>query len=117
MPLLSHYVDCGSDPIRHNPLNAMFKADNWLLAAKQKVGAKKQAAAFSGGLRRLTNDRALSVRVASSAVNHFQGGGYEPANLTALAGGTNGFENIVEPVVALPEKGIDVSFLGRPASA
>ena len=117
VPLLSHYVHCGSDPIRHNPLNPMFKADNWLLAAKQKVGAKKQAAAFDGGLRRLTNDRALSVRVASSAVNHFQGGGYEPANLTALAGETNGFENIVEPVIALPERGIDVSFLGRPASA
>ena len=114
VPLLAHYVNSGSDPIRHNPLNGMFKVDNWMLGAKQKVRTKKQATAFSGGLRRLTNDRALSVRVASSAVNHFQGGGYEPANLTALAGGTNGFENIVEPVIALPEKGIDVSFLGSP---
>jgi uncharacterized protein (DUF2235 family) len=115
--LLTHYVNSGSDPIRHNPLNPMFKVDNLILGAKMKVSTKKQAGAFSGGLRRLTNDRALSVRVASSAVTHFQEGGYEPANLKALASATNGFEDIVEPVIALPENGVDFTVLGSPAAA
>ena len=55
--------------------------------------------------------------MASSAVTHFQEGGYEPANLKAFAGATNGFDGIVEPVVALPESGVDVADLGRPQSA
>jgi hypothetical protein len=117
VPLLTHYVDSGSDPIRHNPLNPMFKFDNLFLGAKLKVSTKKQASAFSGGLRRLTNERALSVRVASSAVTHFQEGGYEPANLKAFAGATNGFADIVEPVTALPEDGVDFTVLGSSAAA
>jgi uncharacterized protein (DUF2235 family) len=114
VPLLDHYVDSGSDPVRHNPLSAMFKVDNAFLGAKLKLGGKKSAGAFSGGLRLLTNERALSVRVASSAVTHFQQGGYAPANLEAFAGATNGFENIVEPVTGLPEDGVDFSVLGQP---
>jgi uncharacterized protein (DUF2235 family) len=114
VPLLAHYVNSGSDPVRHNPLDRMFKVDNLMLEAKAKLGSKKQASAFSGGLRLLTNERALSVRVASSAVTHFQQGGYEPANLKAFAGATNGFEDIVEPVVALPEHGVDLGNLGSP---
>ena len=114
VPLLTHYVDSGSDAIRHSPLNRMFKAHNLYLRSKQKVGNGQHAGAFSGGLRRLTNERALSVRVASSAVTHYQDGGYEPANLTALAGETNGFEAIVEPVTALPENTVDLTALGGP---
>ena len=114
VPLLAHYVNSGSDPVRHDPLDRMFKVDNLMLEAKAKLGSKKQASAFSGGLRLLTNERALSVRVASSAVTHFQQGGYEPANLKAFAGATNGFEDIVEPVVALPEHGVDLGDLGSP---
>ncbi len=117
VPLLSHYVCSGSDPIRHNPLNMMYKVDNLILEAKMKVSKEKEASAFSGGLRRLTNKRALSVRVASSAVNHFQGGGYEPANLKDFAVATNGFEGIVEPVTALPENGLDLTVLASPAAA
>uniref|UniRef100_UPI002B26C3DD hypothetical protein n=1 Tax=Nocardioides sp. TaxID=35761 RepID=UPI002B26C3DD len=70
--------------------------------------------AFSGGRRRMTNERALSIRVASSAVTHFQSGGYEPANLVALAEQTNGFDQIVERVLALPENSLDLEPLGRP---
>ena len=117
VPLLNHYVNSGSDPIRHNPLNRLFNVDNLILGAKMKVSVEKQARAFSSGLRLLTNQRALSVRVASSAVTHFQEGGYEPANLTALAGATNGFEGIREPVIALPEKGVDLIDLGSPPAA
>ena len=112
VPLLTHYVNSGSDPIRHNPLNRMFKVDNWMLGARTKLSREEQASGFSDGLRLLTNDRALSVRVASSAVTHFQEGGYEPANLKAFAGTTNGFKDIVEPVVALPEAGVDLLALG-----
>ena len=68
VPLLTHYVNSGSDPIRHNPVNQMYEVDNLILGAKMKPSIKKRASAFSGGLRRLTNERALSVRVASSAV-------------------------------------------------
>ncbi len=117
VPLLSHYVNSGSDPIRHSPLNRMYKVDNLILRAKTNLGTGKGVGAFSGGLRRLTNERALSVRVASSAVSHFQEGGYEPANLTALAATTNGFEGIVENVIALPEKGLNLSALGSPPAA
>ena len=114
VPLLTHYVNSGSDPIRHNPLNRMFQVDNLILGARLKARSAKQASPFDGGLRRLTNERALSVRVASSTVAHFQGGGYEPANLTAFAEATNGFAGIVEHATALPESGVDWSALGTP---
>jgi uncharacterized protein (DUF2235 family) len=112
--LLRTYVDSGSDPVRHNPLNPMYRVDNELLEAKEHLLGRDDASQFSGGLRLLTNDRALSVRVAYSAVKHFQEGGYEPANLTAFASQTNGFEGIVEHVVQLPEAGLDLTELGRP---
>lgn len=114
VPLLSHYVHSGSDPIRHDPLNRLYKVDNLFLGAKGRFGRGKEASAFSGGLRRLTNDRALSVRMSSSAMTHFQEGGYEPANLRSFADVTSGFERIVEQVTALPERAVDITVLGRP---
>ncbi|MGZ8769078.1 DUF2235 domain-containing protein [Aeromicrobium sp.] len=117
VPLLNHYVNSGSDPVRHNPLNRMYRADNLILRTKMKLSTEKRGSAFSGGLRRLTNERALSVRIASSAVTHFQEGGYEPANLQAFADATNGFDGIVESVATLPEYGLDFSALGSPPAA
>lgn len=114
VPLLSHYVDSGCDPVRHDPLNRGYRVDNRILAARATLGGDSGQVAFSGGLRRLTNDRALSVRVSSSAATHLQDGGYQPANLQALADATNGFEGLVEPVTPLPENGLDVAALGRP---
>ncbi len=38
--LLNHYVDSGADPIRHNPLNRMFKVDNMMLVAKAKLSGE-----------------------------------------------------------------------------
>jgi hypothetical protein len=104
VPLLSHYIGSGSDPIRHNPLNLMYRVDNLIL--------KPRAKAFTGGRRRLTHERALSLRIASSAIHHFQEEGYEPANLAAFSKATNGFDGIVEKVTALPEGDLDLSFLG-----
>jgi uncharacterized protein (DUF2235 family) len=112
-PLLSHYVESGSDPVRHDPLNPMYKADNMVLRARMRASRDGAAGSFAGGLRRLTSDRALSVRVASSTVNHFQAGGYEPANLRAFADSSGGFTDVVEPVTALPESGVDLAPLGR----
>ena len=117
VPLLTHYVNSGSDPVRHDPVNRMYKVDNLLLGAKMKIGKAKGSSPFSGGLRRLTTERALSVRVASSAVAHFQDGGYVPANLQACADATNGFETIREPVTALPENGVDFLDLGSQSPA
>jgi hypothetical protein len=117
VPLLSYYVNSGSDPVRHNPLNRMYKADNAVLEAKTRLRGKTRDSAFAGGLRCLTNDRALSVRVASSAVTHFQDGGYEPKNLQAFAATAHGFGDVAEPVTALPEDGVDLTVLGSPATA
>lgn len=114
VPLLDHYVNSGSDPIRHNPLNPMYRVDNLMVGTKARMSPRKRDGAFSGGLRRLTNERALSVRVASSAVANFVEGGYEPANLMDFASQTGGFEHVVESVVALPEGGLDWKFLGDP---
>lgn len=112
--LLGKYVNSGSDPIRHNPLNLMYKLDNAALRIRQHLPGHDPASEFSHGLRLLTNQRALSVRVASSAVSHFQEGGYGPANLAAFASRTNGFEGIIEPVDRLPEAGLDLTDLGNP---
>jgi hypothetical protein len=114
VPLLSHYVSSGSDPIRHNPLNSMYRVDNALLKAKAAMIPSKTPSAFKAGRRLLTNDHALSVRISSSAVNHFQAGDYEPSNLKAFAEHTHGFADIVEPVISLPESGTDLAFLGHP---
>ncbi len=116
VPLLAHYVASGSDPIRHNPLNLMYKVDNLVIGTKGKLGGKAAASPFSGGLRLIRNDRALSVRVASSAVNHFLEGGYGPANLKVCAEVSHGFADLVEPVTALPESGVDLTPLGSPAT-
>jgi uncharacterized protein (DUF2235 family) len=112
--LLGRYADSGSDPVCHNPLSLMYKIDNELLEAKQHLPWQHEDSEFSHGLRLLTNDHALSVRVASSAVSHYQEGGYAPANLAQLAGQTNGFEGIIEHVDRLPEAGLDLTDLGRP---
>ena len=114
--LLGTYVNSGSDPIRHNPLNTMYRVDNEILHARQHLPwhDEDQDDDFTGGLRRMTNAHALSVRVAYSAVRHAQEEGYAPANLTEFASQTNGFEGIVEHVVPLPEAGVDLSDLGSP---
>lgn len=108
--LLATYVNSGSDPIRHDPLDLMFRIDNAILEVKDHLPGHHDDE-FVHGLRRLTNDRALSVRVASSVVSHFQEGGYEPSNLAEFAEQTGGFAGIVETVVRLPEAGTDLSGL------
>jgi catechol 2,3-dioxygenase-like lactoylglutathione lyase family enzyme len=112
--LLATYVASGCDPIRHDPLNLGYRVDNEVLEVKEHLAPHHGEPRFVDGLRVLTNERALSVRVASSAVAHFQEGGYAPANLAALAERTGGFAGIVEDVVRLPEAGLDISELGRP---
>lgn len=111
VPLLARYVSSGSDPIRHNPLTFGFRLHNLALRAKMAMFKGKTAAAFDGGMRVMSNPRALSVRIASSAINHYQGGGYEPHNLVAFATATKAFDGIEETVDALPEAGVDLSGL------
>ncbi|MGN6160613.1 MAG: DUF2235 domain-containing protein [Marmoricola sp.] len=110
VPLLATYVNSGSDPIRHDPLDLLFRIDNLLLRLKGLLPGQGDDA-FIDGRRRLTNARALSVRIASSAVSHFQEGGYDPVNLAAFAEETSGFAGIIESVVRLPEAGLDLSDL------
>lgn len=116
VPLLAHYVDSGSDPIRHNPLNPMYQADNLFLRAKQRLRGRGESP-FVHGLRCLTNARAVSVRVSSTVVNHLREGDYDPANLRDLAASTDGFGNRIEAVKALPEKELDLTHLGAPIRA
>jgi uncharacterized protein (DUF2235 family) len=112
--LLNHYVNSGSDPIRHNPLNLMYRADNMVLRVRARLHPGQESA-FVHGRRRMTRERALSVRIASSAVTHYQAGGYAPPNLLDFAARTHAFDGIVEPVVALPEAGVDIGPYGVPA--
>lgn len=123
VPLLEHYVGSGSDPIRHNPLTFGFKVHNLLLAMKMGKAKRAQKLTFEHGLRRMANDRALSVRIASSAINHYQAGAaddlveqteYGPANLAKYAEVTKGFENLDEEVTALPDKKVDLAALAVP---
>jgi hypothetical protein len=114
VPLLGHYVNSGSDPIRHDPLNLMYRVDNALLRTKAAVRGRKDDP-FVHGRRRMTTRRALSVRVASSAVTHYQEGGYAPPNLVEYAKHTHAFDGVVEPVVSLPEAGVDLGPYGVPA--
>ncbi|MET0929184.1 MAG: DUF2235 domain-containing protein [Aeromicrobium sp.] len=113
VPLLDHYVNSGSDPVRHDPLSLMFRVDNLVLRTRMRLRRPRAGSPFSGGLRLLTNDRAVSVRVASSVVDHSLDG-YAPANFRAFSDATDGFAGIIEPVDSLPEKGLDVSPLGHP---
>ncbi|CUR58670.1 conserved hypothetical protein [metagenome] len=114
VPLLAHYIDSGSDPIRHDPVNRMYRVHNLILAGKARLRGGGQPGAFTGGRRRLTHERALSVRLASSALTHFESGDYSPANLRAFGEASGGFDGIVEDVTLLPERGVDLSALGRP---
>jgi uncharacterized protein (DUF2235 family) len=117
VPLLTRYVDSGSWRMGSDPLSLLYRIHNLFLRAKRLLSNDPRPGAGNGGQRRLTNDRALSVRIASSAVAHFQTGEYAPANVVELSQRTKGFSGIVEPVVALPESGVDFSDLGRPPTA
>lgn len=111
--LLSHYVASGSDPIRHDPLTLGFRLHNAALTAGHALGFGRAAAErLIGGRRRLTNARAVSVAVASSAINHVQSGEYEPVNVEDYRAATDGFSGVSEPVTALPEAGVDLDPLG-----
>ena len=82
----------GPIPIRHNPLNLMFKVDNLMLGAKAKLGSTERASAFSGGLRLLTQ-RARPVRAGRQQCRQPLPGGRlragEPQGRSRRA--TNGF--------------------------
>jgi uncharacterized protein (DUF2235 family) len=115
--LLAHYVDSGSDPVRHDPVTVFFRLHNLVLGLRARLGLGGPGGAYVRGRRRLTSERALSVRVASSAVTHFQSEGYTPSNLSDLAEASDGFADIVERVLALPEAGLDLAPLGSPPVA
>ena len=115
--LLSLYINSGSDPIRHSPLNALYRVYNAILQAKMSLLRRNHAPEFREGLRILGNERALSVRVASSAMNHFQAATfeptnpYEPTNLQNFAEATGPSGTAQESVTALPEADVDLSTL------
>jgi uncharacterized protein (DUF2235 family) len=122
-PLLAHYVNSGSDPIRHNSLTFGFAVHNLLL--KMKIGKSRAALdrTFDHGRRRLINELALSVKVASSAINHYQADSagekieqteYRPENLELYGKATTGFTDHAEAVTALPDKVVDLTPLGVP---
>lgn len=109
--LLTLYVNSGSPDVLHDPLNPLFRADNLLLTLKAGL-AGHSPNGFTHGLRDLTNDRALSVRVASSVADRFHDGSYRPENLATFAQATDDFRDIVEPVVPLPGPMVDLTPLG-----
>lgn len=117
--LLNTYVNSGSDPIRHNPLSTGYKLDNaFLQLAEHRPGHHSE---FRHGLRKLSHDRAPNLRLASSAQHHYlesQGdekNPYAPSNLVDFAEVTKGFTGVIEDVQRMPEKDVDLSFLGSPS--
>jgi uncharacterized protein (DUF2235 family) len=117
--LLDTYVNSGSDPICHDPLNPMYRLDNAILKSRNRLTGHRYE--FRHGLRTLSHDRGLSIRVASSARLHYnesQGSSkndYAPDNLVQFAEETQGFKDIVEVVDRLPEANVDLTPLGSPA--
>jgi uncharacterized protein (DUF2235 family) len=96
--LLDHYVASGSPAARHNPLKPLFTVDNTLIRAKMLVHLTKTDS-FAGVQRRLDIPGGLSVRLASSALDHYHADpGNRPANLASYVE----TKPPVETVTALP---------------
>ncbi|MGN6722166.1 MAG: DUF2235 domain-containing protein [Marmoricola sp.] len=108
--LLSIYLGTGAADVLHNPLDLLFRIDNALLTLKGLLPGQGSDQ-FIHGRRRLTNDRALSIRVASSVVAHFEDGTYRPFNLAEFASETHDFDGIIEPVDDLPDPHLDLAEL------
>jgi len=108
--LLAIYLKTGAPDILHNPLDLLFTVDNVLLTLKGLVPGQGSGQ-FIHGRRRLTNDQALSIRVASSVATHFEDGTYRPANLTDYAAATDNFDGIIESVDELPDPKLDLAGL------
>lgn len=106
--LLSLSLNSGSPDVLHDPLSPLFRVDNLLLTVKGSLPGQPPSA-FTAGRRNLTNERALSVRIASSVADKFRSGGYRPANLAAFAEATHGFEGLIEPVTPRPGQPVDLT--------
>lgn len=106
--LLGVYLKTGAKAELHDPLDLLFRVDNLLLDLESHLPGH-HGGQFIHGRRRLTNDRALSIRVASSVVTHFQDGSYQPLNLAEYAKKTGDFDGIVESVDELPDTQLDLA--------
>ncbi len=96
----------------------MYKADNACHRSRGRIsrGTTRTTVSTTAYVV-LTNQRALSVRVAYSAVRHFQEGGVRAGQPRGLRGRRrNGFQDVIEHVDRLPEAGIDLTPLGAPVS-
>jgi hypothetical protein len=104
-PLFSYYAAGRSSAIRHNSLKPLFRLLNvWpLLKARLR---RSGPAAFVGNRRRLDIEGAVSVRLASSALDHLLAKeDYAPANLGAIVDVNDPAQAkvVIENVVALPD--------------
>jgi hypothetical protein len=104
-PLFSYYAAGRSSAIRHNSLKPLFRLLNLVPLLKARL-RRSAPGGFVGNRRRLDVGGALSVKLASSALDHVLAKeDYAPANLGAVIDFSDppqarvGIEN----VVALPD--------------
>ncbi len=104
-PLFSYYAASRSSAIRHNSLKPLFRLLNLVPLLKARL-RRSGPAGFVGNRRRLDIDGAVSVRLASSALDHVLAKeDYAPANLGAVVDLSDPAQAriVIEKVVALPD--------------
>lgn len=108
--LLGTYIGSGSSAVRHRSLNGFYRLLN--LSSRTRMSLTRTGRRFVGSWRRIDppptpgtrHQRAVGVRVASSASRHFiEDEAYGARNLVEYAGQTGGFDGVVTEVLALPE--------------
>ena len=99
--LLNEYVDAGRAAVRHDPRRLSHR----LRAAFDFIlGGPGRPDSFVLRSRRLNPPGAVSIRVASTALDHFESSeDYRPPNLGALLESVDDIDPLVEPVVGLSE--------------
>ncbi len=105
--LLGDYVASGSDAVRHSPNRLRDRLVHVLRQVFRATRARDREK-YIAGCRRLNPAGAVSVRVASTAVEHFrESGGYRPPNLGQFLAECHDASDLVEPVIGLPQPTLD----------
>ena len=107
--LLATYVGSGSSAVRHDSLTVLYRVLN--LVSRVQRAVTHHGRRFLGTWRRLdpplqtpAQQRAVGVRVASSAARHFlDDPSYGGPHLVEYAAETHDFTGVVADVVTLPE--------------
>lgn len=100
-PRLDKYVASGSSAVRHDSMNAGYRVLNLIGLLRNRF---KHNARFRGSRRILGDERALNVRIASSALSHWRDDPtYGAINIKWFVDAAgDDLDLVVEDVIALP---------------